>query len=135
MPGNSLSGKSALITGASRGLGKAIALALAGAGAKVALVSRNAGQLDGVTKEIEAAGGEARVFVADVTSEGQVASVARDVAAAYGNIQILINNAGINVRKPITEFTLDEWNSVISTNLTSAFLFCRALVPQMKGTS
>jgi len=135
MAGNNLRGKAALITGASRGLGKAIALALAGAGAKVALVSRNAGQLDGVVKEIEAAGGEARALVADVTSEGQVAAVARDVAAAFGNVQIMINNAGINVRKPITEFTLDEWNSVIQTNLTSAFLFCRALVPQMKGAS
>lgn len=133
MAANSLSGKSALITGASRGLGKAMALSLAGAGAKVALVSRNAGQLDGVAKEIEAAGGEARAFAADVTSEDQVAAVAHEVAAAYGNVQILINNAGINIRKPITEFTLDEWNSVISTNLTSAFLFCRALVPQMKG--
>ena len=128
-----LQGRVALITGASKGLGKAMALALAGAGAKLALVSRNQEQLNAVAKEAQAAGGEAKVFVADVTREDQVARVEREVMAAYGGVQILINNAGINVRKTITEFTLDEWNSVIDTNLTSVFLLCRAFVPHMKG--
>ena len=128
-----LSGKTALITGASKGLGKAMALALAGAGAKLALVSRNAAQLKAVAKEIEAAGGVAKVFVADVTQEDQVARLEREVIAAYGGVQILINNAGINVRKPLHEFTLKEWNSVIDTNLTAVFLVCRAFVPHMKG--
>ncbi len=128
-----LNGKVALITGASKGLGKAMALALAGAGAKLALVSRNEEQLKTVAKEAEAAGGEAKVFVADVAREDQVAKLERDVVAAYGGVQILINNAGINVRKTITEFTLDEWNSVMNTNLTSVFLLCRAFVPHMKG--
>ncbi len=128
-----LQGRVALITGASKGLGKAMALALAGAGAKLALVSRNQEQLNAVAKEAQADGGEAKVFVADVTREDQVARVEREVMAAYGGVQILINNAGINVRKTITEFTLDEWNSVIDTNLTSVFLLCRAFVPHMKG--
>jgi len=128
-----LQGRVALITGASKGLGKAMALALAGAGAKLALVSRNQEQLNAVAKEAQAAGGEAKVFVADVTCEDQVARIEREVMAAYGGVQILINNAGINVRKTITEFTLDEWNSVIDTNLTSVFLLCRAFVPHMKG--
>ena len=128
-----LSGKVALITGASRGLGKAMALALAQAGAKLALVSRNRERLDAVAKEVEAAGGEGKVFIADVTREDQVASLEREVTAAHGGIQILINNAGINVRKPLTDFKLEEWNSVIHTNLTAAFLLCRAFVPQMKG--
>ncbi len=110
-----------------------MALALAGAGAKLALVSRNQEQLNAVAKEAQADGGEAKVFVADVTREDQVARVEREVMAAYGGVQILINNAGINVRKTITEFTLDEWNSVIDTNLTSVFLLCRAFVPHMKG--
>jgi len=110
-----------------------MALALAGAGAKLALVSRNQEQLNAVAKEAQADGGEAKVFVADVTREDQVAQVEREVMAAYGGVQILINNAGINVRKTITEFTLDEWNSVIDTNLTSVFLLCRAFVPHMKG--
>ena len=128
-----LQGRVALITGASKGLGKAMALALAGAGAKLALVSRNQEQLNAVAKEAQADGGEAKVFLADVTREDQVARVEREVMAAYGGVQILINNAGINVRKTITEFTLDEWNSVINTNLTSVFLLCRAFVPHMKG--
>jgi NAD(P)-dependent dehydrogenase (short-subunit alcohol dehydrogenase family) len=128
-----LKGKVAVITGGSKGLGKAMALALAEAGAKLALVSRNEEQLNAVAKEAQAAGGEAKVFVADVASEEQVAKLERDVVAAYGGVQILINNAGINVRKTITEFTLEEWNRVINTNLTSVFLMCRAFVPQMKG--
>jgi len=128
-----LNGEVALITGASKGLGKAMALALAGAGARLALVSRNKDQLNAVAKEVEAAGAVAKVFVADVAQEDQVAQLERDVVAAYGGVQILINNAGINVRKTITEFTLDEWNSVINTNLTSVFLLCRAFVPHMKG--
>ena len=130
-----LNGKVALITGASKGLGKAMALSLAGAGAKLALVSRNQDQLNAVAKEVEAAGGEAKVFLADVAREDQVARVEREVVAAYGGVQILINNAGINVRKPITDFTLDEWNSVMNTNVTSVFLLCRAFVPHMKGNS
>src|SRR5579872_2109023 len=129
-----LNGKVALITGASKGLGKAMALALAESGARLALVSRNLDQLNEVAGEIRAAGGEAKVFKADVSREDDVAKVEREVAAAYGGVQILINNAGINVRKTITEFTLDEWNSVIDTNLTSVFLMCRSFVPHMKGT-
>jgi NAD(P)-dependent dehydrogenase (short-subunit alcohol dehydrogenase family) len=133
MTDKKLNGKVALITGASKGLGKAMALALAGAGAKLALVSRSVEQLNAVAKEAQAAGGEAKVFVADVSREDDVARIEREVTEAYGGIQILINNAGINVRKTITEFTLDEWNSVINTNLTSVFLMCRAFVPHMKG--
>ncbi len=110
-----------------------MALALAGAGAKLALVSRSRELLDGVAREAQSAGGEAKVFVADVACEDQVARLEKEVAAAYGGVQILINNAGINVRKPITDFTLDEWNSVMDTNLTSVFLLCRAFVPHMKG--
>src|SRR5712691_4214018 len=104
-----LNGRVALITGASKGLGKAMALALAGAGAKLALVSRNGDQLRAVAGEI---GGEAKVFIADVRKEDQVARLQHDVMEAYGGIQILINNVGINVRKPLHEFTLEEWNLV-----------------------
>jgi NAD(P)-dependent dehydrogenase (short-subunit alcohol dehydrogenase family) len=133
MSQKSLKGKVAVITGASKGLGKAMALALAEGGARLALVSRNEKQLNAVAEEAQALGGQAKVFVADVTQEAQVAKIERDVVAAYGGVQILINNAGINVRKAITEFTLDEWNSVMDTNLTSVFLMCRAFVPHMKG--
>ena len=129
-----LLGKTALITGASKGLGKAIALALAQAGARIALVSRDRTKLNDVAAEIRASGGNASVFVADVTDEAQVAQVRDAVAAQFGDtLHILINNAGINIRKPVTDFTLAEWNSVLTTNLTSVFLLCRAFVPMMKG--
>jgi len=135
MSQKSLKGKVAVITGASKGLGKAMALALAEAGARLALVSRNEKQLNAVAEEAQALGGPAKVFVADVTQEDQVAKIERDIVAAYGGVQILINNAGINIRKTITEFTLEEWNSVMNTILTSVFLMCRAFVPHMKGHS
>ena len=128
-----LSGRTALITGASKGLGKAMALALSAAGARVGLVSRNREQLNQVAVEIEKAGGEAYAFVADVTRETEVTALEKEFTATCGRLHILINNAGINIRKQITEFTLAEWSSVIDTNLTSVFLMCRAFVPDMKG--
>jgi NAD(P)-dependent dehydrogenase (short-subunit alcohol dehydrogenase family) len=133
MSDKKLNGRVALITGASKGLGKAMALALAGAGAKLALASRNREQLEQVAREVQALGGEAAVFQADVAKEDQVAQLEREVIAKFGRLHILINNAGINVRKQITDFTLEEWNSVINTNLTSVFLMCRAFVPHMRG--
>lgn len=128
-----LNGKVALITGASKGLGRAMALALGGAGAQLALVSRNAQQLEETAAAVRALGATAEVFVGDVTDEEQVRKLASDVAIRFRQVQILINNAGVNVRKPITEFTLAEWNYVIGTNLTGVFLMCRAIVPLMKG--
>jgi NAD(P)-dependent dehydrogenase (short-subunit alcohol dehydrogenase family) len=123
----------AVITGASKGLGKAMAQALAAEGARVALVSRDQALLETVAAEIGAAGGEARVFPADVSDEDQVRRAADAIVAAFGKIHILINNAGINLRKPITEFTLEEWHRVMDTNVTAAFLMCRAMIPHMRG--
>ena len=128
-----LDGKVAVITGASKGLGKAMALALAAEGAQIALVSRNIEQLNEVGLAVKNAGGEARVFQADVAEEEQVHKLERDVTGAFGKIHILINNAGINVRKPIVEFTLEEWHRVMNTNVTSVFLMCRSFIPHMKG--
>jgi NAD(P)-dependent dehydrogenase (short-subunit alcohol dehydrogenase family) len=129
-----LSGKNALITGASKGLGKAMALALANAGAHVALVSRDSAKLTAVKEEIEALGGRAQVFVADVTNEQQIDQLETEVVAKLGKVQILINNAGINIRKNLVDFSLAEWQSVVDTNLTSVFLMCRRFVPHMLGT-
>jgi NAD(P)-dependent dehydrogenase (short-subunit alcohol dehydrogenase family) len=129
-----LAGKIALITGASKGLGKAMALALANAGATIALVSRDAEKLGQVRQEIEAAGGRAAVFVADVMDEEQVRRLESEVSGQLGRVQILINNAGINIRKNLVEFSLEEWRRVLDTNLTSVFLLCRAFVPHMQGT-
>jgi NAD(P)-dependent dehydrogenase (short-subunit alcohol dehydrogenase family) len=129
-----LDGKVAVITGASKGLGKAMALALGAAGASLALVSRHLEQLNEVGRAVKNAGGEARVFPADVSEEDQVLKLERDVVGAFGKVHILINNAGTNLRKPLVEFTLEEWQRVLNTNLTSAFLMCRSFVPHMKGT-
>jgi NAD(P)-dependent dehydrogenase (short-subunit alcohol dehydrogenase family) len=133
MNGKILEGKTALITGASKGLGKAMALSLANAGARLALVSRNADQLNQTAAAVRAAGGEASVFQADVRDESQVGQVEQAVSKQFGKLQILINNAGINIRKAVTDFTLVEWRDVMDTNLTSVFLMCRAFVPHMKG--
>ena len=128
-----LDGKVAVITGASKGLGKAMALALGGAGARLALVSRNVEQLDDVAAAVAQAGGEAATFQADVGDEEQVAALERQVIERFRRVQIVINNAGVNIRKAVTDFTLAEWQSVLNTNLTGAFLMCRAFVPHMKG--
>ncbi len=133
MSDHKLVGKTALITGASKGLGKSIALALASAGARLALASRNKEQLQAVAAEVRKLGTEAEAFVADVTVEADVKRLESEVAARFGRAQILVNNAGVNIRKPITDFTLEEWRTVIDTSLTGAFLMCRAFVPRMKG--
>lgn len=133
MNGKKLQGRTALITGASKGLGKAMALALAEAGARLILVSRNLELLHATAAAVRQVGADAAVIQADVTDEQQVARVAQGVQEQFGKLQILINNAGINLRKPITDFTLEEWRKVMDTSLTSSFLMCRAFVPMMKG--
>ena len=133
MSNQPLEGRVALITGGSRGLGKAMALALAADGATLALVARDAAKLQETAGEARALGVRVETFVADVTSEDQVHALQAQAADRLGRVHILINNAGINIRKQIHEFTLEEWNRVIDTNLTSVFLLCRAFVPQMKG--
>jgi NAD(P)-dependent dehydrogenase (short-subunit alcohol dehydrogenase family) len=129
-----LTGKLALITGASKGLGRAMTLALSEAGAAVALVARDATQLEEVRSEVEEGGGSASIFTADVSQEEQVKRLHSEVASRLGVVQILINNAGMNLRKSLLEFSLEEWTNVIDTNLTSVFLMCRAFAGDMKGT-
>jgi len=128
-----LKGRVALVTGASRGLGKAIALALAPAGVRLALVARDVDQLNKVAHDARNLGAQAEVFRTDIGDESQILQLERDVLAKLGPVDILVNNAGINIRKDCVDFTLAEWNSVVDTNLTSAFLMCRSFVPHMKG--
>ena len=134
MPEKKLEGRIALVTGASKGLGKAMSIALSEAGATLALVSRDVEKLEQTAADIRQRGGRADVFRADVADEKSVIALEQEVASRLGKVQILINNAGVNVRKNITDFTLDEWNFVLGTNLTSVFLMCRSFVPHMKGT-
>jgi NAD(P)-dependent dehydrogenase (short-subunit alcohol dehydrogenase family) len=133
MANGKLAGRVAVITGGSKGLGKAMAESLGRAGAKLALVSRNATELSATAKELKAAGMEAEAFPADVTKEADVRRMEQAIVERFGKVHILINNAGINIRKSITEFSLEEWNKVVDTSLTAAFLCCRSFVPHMKG--
>jgi len=128
-----LTGRVALVTGASRGLGKAIAQALAPAGVRLALVARDVEQLNTVAHDARNLGAHAEVFPTDIGDESQISQLERDVLAKFGPVDILVNNAGINIRKNCVDFTLAEWNSVLNINLTSAFLMCRSFVPHMKG--
>jgi NAD(P)-dependent dehydrogenase (short-subunit alcohol dehydrogenase family) len=129
-----LSGRTAVVTGASRGLGEAMAKALSEAGAQVALVARDVKRLESVRDAITEKGGTAAFFTGDVTREEDVASVAKAVQERFGHPQILINNAGTNLRKDLVDFSLEEFRGVVDSSLISTFLMCRAFVPGMKGT-
>ena len=110
-----------------------MSLALAKAGAHLALVGRDLDALNATAAACRDSGGKAEVFQADVANEAQVEKLRQAVKNSFSAIDILINNAGINIRKPVTDFTLDEWNKVMDTNVTSVFLMCRGFVPMMKG--
>jgi NAD(P)-dependent dehydrogenase (short-subunit alcohol dehydrogenase family) len=128
-----LTGKTAVITGGSRGLGEAMAKALAESGARIALVARDAARLEAVNVAIAERGGTAAIFAADVTLESEVARVAEAICGHFGPPQILINNAGTNIRKNLVDFSLEEFRSVVDSSLISTFLMCRAFVPGMRG--
>ena len=120
MSNQPLEGRVALITGGSRGLGRAMALSLAADGVTLALVARDAGKLAETADEARALGVKVETFVADVTDEAQVNALQAGVAAKLGRVHILNNNAGINIRKQIHEFTLEEWNRVVGDFLRGA---------------
>ncbi len=126
-----LNGQVALVTGASRGIGKAIALRLAACGASVAAVARTLGGLEATLAEIRAAGGTAEGYAADVSSSADVNKVVEDVEAKFGKIQILVNNAGITKDGLFLRMEDDAWDAVINTNLKGTFLFCRAVGAHM----
>lgn len=121
-----LSGQTALVTGASRGIGKAIALALGKAGAKVACVARNEDKLGETVSEIEAAGGSAAAFALDVSDSAAVTALVEKIADDWGQLNILVNNAGITRDTLLPRMEDDDWDAVIATNLRSVFLFSRA---------
>jgi NAD(P)-dependent dehydrogenase (short-subunit alcohol dehydrogenase family) len=129
-----LTGKTAIITGGSRGLGEAMAMALSDAGAQIALVARDATRLASVRDAIQQRGGTAETFIADVTIEDDVEALKKAITGRFGHPQILINSAGSNIRKSLVDFTLDEFRSVLDSSLISTFLMCRAFVPGMMGS-
>jgi NAD(P)-dependent dehydrogenase (short-subunit alcohol dehydrogenase family) len=127
-----LDGKVALITGGARGLGRTMALALAEAGADIALAGRSRETCQATAAEIAAATGRTvRAFAGDVCVAADVTRIAAEVTAACGSIDILINNAGTNIRGKIGDLSEEDWDTVIDTNLKGPFLCSRAIGPQM----
>jgi 3-oxoacyl-[acyl-carrier protein] reductase len=126
-----LKGKVAIVTGGSRGIGKFISKRLASEGAYVAIAGRTIGDLRVVAEEIAEDGGKAIAVQTDVSSEKSVHRLLSKTLTEYGTIDILINNAGQYLEKPVAEMSLEEWNNVIGTNLTGPFLLTRAVLPEM----
>jgi len=126
-----LSGQTALVTGASRGLGKSIALALAAAGAKVACVARSLDKLQETADAITAAGGTAAVYACDVTDSASVQKVVDEIIEKWEKLHILVNNAGITRDTLIPRMSDEDWDTVINTNLRGTFLFTRAVTRPM----
>jgi NAD(P)-dependent dehydrogenase (short-subunit alcohol dehydrogenase family) len=127
-----LSGGGAIVTGAGRGVGRSIALALAGVGLDVALVARSREELERVAQQIQAAGGRAIATPADVTDEQQVEAAVAAAVAAFGRLDVLVNNAGIGLYGPIKSYSLADWQRTLATNLTGPFLMSRAVLPHLQ---
>jgi len=131
---STLAGRIALVTGASQGIGKAAALRLAQAGASVALAARNEEKLAEVAAEITAAGGTSHVFPLDLASEDSIKACGKAVIAHFGQIDILVNNGGITRDTLSMRMKRKDWDDVLSTNLTGAFLMAQAVMPSMLKT-
>jgi len=127
----SLSGRVALVTGASQGIGRACALKLSQSGATLALAARNQEKLQELVGEIEATGGKAAAFSLDVGDEEQIKSVFKSVVSQFGKIDILVNNAGITRDQLVMRMKRADWDSVINTNLTSAYLCTQQAISSM----
>jgi 3-oxoacyl-[acyl-carrier protein] reductase len=126
-----LSGRVAWVTGASQGIGRACAIRLAEAGATVALASRSQEKLDQVAQHILAAGGQAAAFPVDVSDEGQIKAVFKTILAQFGKVDILINNAGVTRDQLVMRMKRSDWDTVLNTNLTSAYLCTQQVIGPM----
>ncbi|MGJ7510823.1 SDR family NAD(P)-dependent oxidoreductase [Variovorax sp. GT1P44] len=128
-----LTGKVALVTGGNGGIGLGMAKGLAQAGARVVVAARNPQKSAAAVAALKALGSDSFALAADVTDERAVTALFDELAARCGRLDILVNNAGTTVRKPVDQLTLAEWHQVMDTNLTSAFLCCRAAHPHLKA--
>jgi 2-deoxy-D-gluconate 3-dehydrogenase len=126
-----LDGRVALVTGASRGLGRAMALALAEAGADLALLARSRPDLEETAGAVQALGQKALVLPADITVPAEVEAAVAGALATLGRLDILLNNSGIAVVKPLVETGHDEWRAILETNLTGTFTLCRVVGPTL----
>ena len=127
----SLSGRVAFVTGASQGIGRTCAVRLAKDGASVAVAARNKEKLDELVDEISAAGGKAHAIALDVADENQVKSAVKAVIAQFGKIDVLVNNAGITRDQLVMRMKRTDWDAVLQTNLTSAYLCIQQVIPSM----
>jgi NAD(P)-dependent dehydrogenase (short-subunit alcohol dehydrogenase family) len=126
-----VTGRVAVVTGASGGLGRACALALADAGAELLLIARRPGPLHALAGEIAAAGGTARAFALDVAEEKRIVEVVDDAARAFGRLDVVVNNAGTAKRVPTVELETADWNRVLDVNLTAAMIGSREAAKHM----
>ena len=122
---------SALVTGAGRGIGRAIALALAREGARVTVVSRTASELDSLVSELEALGGRGIAFAGDLRSRSACDAAVAAAVTAFGGLQLLVNNAGVGQFAAVEETDDQAWDDVIGTNLTAVFRLTRAAIPHL----
>jgi len=128
-----LKGRVAIVTGGNGGIGLGMARGLAGAGARVVVSGRNAQKSESAVKDLVGLGAEACAIAADVTDAAAVARLVQATLERYGRLDVLVNNAGTNIRKPVQDLALDEWHRVLDTNLTSAFLCSKAAYPAFKA--
>ncbi|MCE2859066.1 MAG: glucose 1-dehydrogenase [Oxalobacteraceae bacterium] len=135
MPLWDLQGTVAIVTGGNGGIGLGMAEGLSAAGATVVIAARNADKSEAAVESILATGGRASAIAVDVTDEADCQAMVASTLNAYGRLDILINNAGINIRKRPEDYTLTEWQQILQTNLTSAFLCAQAAYPAMKRAS
>jgi NAD(P)-dependent dehydrogenase (short-subunit alcohol dehydrogenase family) len=127
----SLAGRVAVVTGGSSGIGAEMALALAGAGARVVLVARDASRLESAADTMRAAGGEVAWVAADLALRGEVSRTAEEAAAAFGAPDILVNCAGVNIRPPLGSLSIEDWDTTMAVNLTAPFLLGQRFGPLM----
>ena len=127
-----LEGRVALVTGASSGFGEAIALSLAGAGAKVALAARREERLNALAERLRAQGGEALVLVADLAREDEAQRIVRETEARFGRLDILVNNAGVMYLEPVAEADLGRWRHMVELNLIGLIAASQAALPGMR---
>jgi len=132
LPSFSLKGKTALVTGAGRGIGQAIAIGYAEAGADVIIVSRTQSDLEKTAQLIESAGTKAYLFEADVTNKDQVKGIFKTLDSEQVGVDILVNNAGMNIRSKALDVSDEEWDTIMHTNLRSAFWFSQQAGQRMK---
>ncbi len=126
-----LKDKIALVTGASRGIGRASALHLSREGAVIVAVARTEVELDSLVKEIEEAGGKAEAIVADVTDSSQVFASVEQAVSHHGRIDILVNNVGMGGYRPFLEWSEDDYDRIMATNTKSTWLYCKDVIPHM----